>query len=84
MKTFMLTLLFAVALILIWVGNLRLMLTGVFLAIDALGVQIYFNFQTFDEHLALVGTDMLTINADIIKRLDALEENIQSLKESNS
>jgi len=81
MKNLILTLSFAAGLLLIWVGDLRLMLTGLFLTIDAIGAQIYFNSQTFNENLGLVGNDMLTINGAIIKRLDAIEESLQNLKE---
>ena len=77
MKTFMLTLLFVTGLLLIWVGDLRLMLTGLFLTIDAVSAQIYLNFQTADERLIVA---VETVVSEIGKRLDALEESTRSLK----
>ncbi len=77
MKTFALTLCFVVGLLLIWVGDLRFMLTGIFLTLDAIGAQIYFNFQALDKRLGLT---LDTLADEIVGRLDALEESVRSLK----
>jgi hypothetical protein len=76
MKNFVLTLLLAVGLLLIWIGGLRMMLTGLFLSIDVIGAQIWLNFNTLDERLIL-GLD--AVGGDIAKRIDALEESVRAL-----
>jgi hypothetical protein len=47
-KNIILTIFLVVGLVLILAGDLRMMLLGVFLILDALGAQVYFGFQTLD------------------------------------
>ena len=76
MKNFVLMLFLGVGLLLIWIGDLRLMLTGLFLSIDVIGTQIYLNFNTADERLVLAVDTVVT---EIGKRLDGMEESIRRL-----
>ena len=82
MKTFWFTILSIIGFLLIWLGDLRLMLTGIFLAIDVVGAQIYFSFKTLDERIEERLTQGLetTTNEIIIRMDDALQEILQNLK----
>jgi hypothetical protein len=79
MKTFMLTVLSLAGLALIWIGDLRWMLTGLYLVIDVIGVRMYLDMRILDDHLALVGTDMLTIMDKFSKKLDELESRVSAI-----
>jgi|HubBroStandDraft_6_1064221.scaffolds.fasta_scaffold320191_2 hypothetical protein len=79
MKTFMLTVLSLAGLALIWIGDLRWMLTGLYLVIDVIGVRMYLDMRILDDHLALVGTDMLTIMDKFSKTLDELESRVSAI-----
>lgn len=75
----MLTVLSLAGLALIWIGDLRWMLTGLYLVIDVIGVRMYLDMRILDDHLALVGTDMLTIMDKFSKTLDELESRVSAI-----